>query len=95
LIGGALVGPFVDLDVEVPAAPGLGSAHERAMKSREGDDGSTPGKTGRLHDFGDGSNLRVGAFVPRDQNHAGLVRGVQRDGDGHVRKDNGVVQRDE
>ena len=88
-----LVGLLLDLDVESAAGAGLGGAEQRR--------GAGPvsvttvraaGQAAALVDLGDRADLRVVALVARHEQHALLVAGVERQGDRHVREDDGVVQ---
>ena len=51
-----------------------------------------PGRRTAVDDLGDGADLRVVALVHRDEQHALLAADVDRQGDGHVREDDDVVQ---
>ena len=58
-------------------------------------DVGTAGKAALLDDFRDRADLGVAALVARDEQDVRLVARLEREGDSHVREDDGVVQRDE
>jgi hypothetical protein len=86
-----LVGPFFDLDVEPPTGARLGGADRRAVEPRQRDDARAAGQAAALFDLRDRAHLGVLAFVARNEQDARLRAGLERQGDRHVREDDGVV----
>ena len=54
-----------------------------------------PGSRICAADLGDRADVRVGALVSRDEQHALLVPDVHGERDAHVREDDDVLERDE
>ena len=89
-----LVGALDDLDAQVPLRVGVGGAELGAVQAVQGDGAAAAGHADALADLGDRADLRVLAFVARDEQHALLVvADVDGDRDVHVREDDEVVQR--
>src|SRR5581483_7511406 len=91
--GRRLVGPFLHLDVEATVGAVLGRAEQPAAEPVQRDDLRAAGQPAALRDLGDGADLGVGALMARNEQDQALVGRVEREGDVHVREDDGVVER--
>ena len=89
------VGVLLDLDTQLAARVALGRAQDAAMEAVQHDRAAAAGQADRLDDLGNGADGRVFVLVVRDEEDALLVGGVDRQRDGHVREDDGVLQRDQ
>ena len=72
---------------------GLGRAGQAAVQAGQAHGAPAARQANRLADFGDGSDLRVLAFVPRHEEDTLFVPDIDGDGHAHVRKDDHLVQR--
>ena len=88
-----LVGPLDDLDPEVALRVGVGGAELGAVQAVQVHGAAAAGHAHALAHLGDRADLRVRAFVARDEQHALLVADVDGDRDVHVGEDDEVVQR--
>ena len=70
-------------------------ADDGAMQAVERDGTHAAGKADAVGDLGDGADVRVLVLVPRHEQDAVLVADVDRQGDGHAREHDGVLERDE
>ena len=89
------VGVVLDLDAQLAARVALGRAQDAAMEAVQHDRAAAAGQPDRLDDLGNGADGRVLVLVVRDEEDVLLVSGVHRQRDGHVREDDGVLQRDQ
>ena len=90
-----LVGALLDLGAQAAQRVGVGGADDAAVQPGEGDGARAAGQADAVGDLGDGADRGVLVLVPRHQQHAVLVADVHRQGDGHAREHDGVVERDE
>ena len=90
-----LVGTLLDLDAQPALGVGVRGADHGPVQARQRDGVAAAGKADALHDLGDGADLRVLLLVPWHQEDAGLVAGVDRQGHGHAREHDGVLERNE
>ena len=73
----------------------MGRADDGAMQAGEGDGSAAAGQADAIDDLGNGADLRVLVLVLRDEQDAIFVADVDRQGDGHAREHDGVLERDE
>ena len=90
-----LVGLLLDLDVEPAVGAGLGSSEQRAVQPGHGHDRPAAREAGPVDDLCDRADLGVGALMPRHEQDVILGPCVELQCDGHVREDDGVVQRNQ
>jgi len=90
--GRLLVGAFRHLDPKAPLRIGMCGAELGAVEALEGHGAAAARHADAVADLGDGAHLGVLAPVPRDEQHALLVAGVDGDRDVHVREDDEVVE---
>ena len=86
---------LLDLDAQLAAWVALGRAQDAAMQAVQHDRAAAAGQPDGLDDLGNGADGRIFVLVVRDEEDALLVGGVDRQRDGHVREDDGVLQRDQ
>ncbi len=89
------IGVVLDLDAQLAAGVALGRAKDAAVEAVQHDRAAAAGQADRLDDLGNGADGRIFVLVVRDEEDALLVGGVDRQRDGHVREDDGVLQRDQ
>ncbi len=73
----------------------MGGADDAAVQAGQRNGDGTAGQADTVGHLGDGADLRVLLLVPRHQEDARLVTGVDRQRDGHAREHHGVLERDE
>ncbi len=91
--GRLFVGPFDDLDAQLPLRVGVSGPELGAMEAGQADSALATRQTNPFADFGDGSDLGVFAFVTGNEQHALVFADVDGDRHGHVREDDQVVER--
>ena len=90
-----LVGALVDLDPQAALGVGGGGAGDAAVQAGEGDGVDAARQPHVLADLGHQADVGVLGAVPRDEQNAGLVADVHRQGDIHAGEDDGVLEWDQ
>ena len=91
---GTGVGALVDLDEQAAVGQRLRGAGDAAVQPLQRDRAAAAGQPDAVGDLGDRADACEVLLVPRHEQHAILIAGVDRQRERHAREDDDVVERD-
>ena len=86
---------LVDLDEQATVRQGLSSPGDAAVQALQLERATATGQAHAITHFGDRSDRRKLILVPRHEQNALFVAGVDRQRERHAREDDDVIQRDQ